>query len=144
MPSLIAKIFSSELRRIRSRLIKKIERGEGDISFLEDENREDLECFQYNCPHENLEPIYEVDNDYFNGFQGESREILKGWISLRYDLFISRPEGHPWEVCHKCGGRMHKSVYLCNTHPKIKMGQVYKCQHRECGHEYVKAPFERY
>lgn len=97
MPSLIARMFSSELRRIRkrSRLIKKIERGkeEGDISYLEEENQADWKCFQCNCPHEDLEPIYEVNKDYFSGFQGEFRDVLKGWRCLRCDLFIPRPEG---------------------------------------------------
>jgi len=86
------------------------------------------------CGHQGRIRVLRFDINYsplsFSGFSNPGDFVFEGERCDRCMLFLQRPEGPPWQICHKCGGEM-KDVF-CLVRPKGIT--VAKCW--ICGHEY--------
>jgi len=88
--------------------------------------------YRAKCDHRFL-PVMKYDPSYCGRVdgQGMGQDIYVGKECQKCGLFEPRPAGFPWQVCHKCGGRMkhdhQENVDLVRVH-------INKCQN--CGHEH--------
>jgi len=87
--------------------------------------------FQKNCDH-NFEPVKEYDKDYWLGIDAYGMDVYIGKKCKRCKLFEPRPNGSPWEICYKCGGKM-EYIHLSLETRLI----LYVCE--VCGHKQSKA-----
>lgn len=73
----------------------------------EEEFEKYIAQLQNQCKHEFKKIMIPAPKDHLNQF-GE--EIMKGEECTQCGFFKPRPEGSPYEVCYKCGGKMNYEV----------------------------------
>lgn len=117
--------------RVQLDLVKQLrgqhEEAEADLDSMVEEIRT-------SCEHV-FENETKLDTDYCSRVNGKGRgqeTVFTGKKCIRCGLIEPRKNGHPWEVCHKCGNDMpqgHREV-----HGEDQMIEVHRCP--SCGHIY--------
>ena len=109
-----------------------VEHMRSRLAMAEQELKKMIEEFQRICPHD-YEKIMRFDEEYCGRVddQGRGQNVYMGKICKKCGLFEPRPKGHPWQICHKCGGRMRHDHQELYGQDRVN---IHKCQ--ACGHEY--------
>jgi len=85
---------------------------------------------QESCSHE-FESVTEFDPNYLSKVGSRpGQKIFIGSHCSKCDLFVPRPEGYPWQVCHKCGGRMENDGSYSGGMDRIHVVKCENCNHR--------------
>ena len=86
---------------------------------------------QSECEHDFNETLVEDKNYIWNAFSRADRMVLNSKICEKCGFEIKRPDGSPWQVCHKCWNPMRHEATIPGQGERT---YVYECTNSKCGH----------